>query len=71
MNALCGPRPLRTAYRTDERAVGQALTVGEKDLCAATIDVGLVTVGPTMPVNKPHGVVPWQAGGSTIPADGA
>ena len=45
VKSLCGARPLRTADRTDERALGHSLAMRKKDLRAAALDVRLVSVG--------------------------
>src|SRR5258706_15660790 len=44
VQALCRPRPLRTADRTDERALGHSLAMRKKNLRAASLDVRFVSV---------------------------
>src|SRR5207253_3452130 len=44
VESLCGPRPFRTADRTHERAVGHSLAMRKQNLCAAPLDVRLVSI---------------------------
>jgi hypothetical protein len=44
VESLCCARPLRTADRTDERALSHSLAMRKKDLRAAALDVRLVSV---------------------------
>src|SRR5713101_4153304 len=44
MESLCGVRPLRTADRTDKRALGHSLAMRKKNLRAAPLDVRFVSV---------------------------
>src|SRR2546426_3359092 len=45
MQALGVAHPLRPTYRTGERSVPHAFSVGEQDLRAAALDVRLVAIG--------------------------
>jgi len=44
VESLCGARPLRTADRTNERALGHSLAMRKKNLRAAPLDVRFVSV---------------------------